>query len=103
MPDLAPVHNARKTKHLSEIDRAKRNSAKRCYSTSDPTWRRLRAVVLASEPLCRDCRRRGRITSAVAVDHIDGDTFNNLRSNLCPLCTPCHTRKTNKEDGAGFR
>ena len=103
MPQLPPVHNARKTKVLSDVDRARRNQAKRCYATNHPTWRRLRAWVLAREPLCRECRRKGRVTQGTEVDHIDGDSFNNARENLQGLCKPCHTRKTNQHDGAGFK
>lgn len=103
MPDLPPVHRPRKTKRLSDLDRSRRNQQKRCYATNHPTWRRLRKWVLDREPLCRECRRKGRIKTADCVDHIDGNSFNNDRQNLAPLCTPCHTRKTNKENGAGFK
>ena len=103
MPNLAPVHNPRMTKRLSDLDRAKRNRAKRCYPTDHPTWRKLRLTVLAEEPLCRLCAQEGRVTAATDVDHINNNSFNNDRYNLQPLCKPCHTRKTNREDGAGFK
>ena len=103
MPELPQVHNTRRTKHLTEVDRAKRNQAKRCYATSHPTWRKLRLTVLADEPLCRMCAKQGRVTPATDIDHIDGNTYNNMRTNHQPLCRPCHTRKTNAENGAGFR
>jgi 5-methylcytosine-specific restriction protein A len=57
-------------------------------------------------PLCVDCKNRGIIKLANHVDHIkpvsgpddplfwDGD-------NHQALCTPCHSRKTAREDG-GF-
>ena len=103
MPDLPPVHQPRKTKKLSDLDRARRNQQKRCYATNHPTWRRIRKWVLDREPLCRHCRQKGRTNPATEVDHIDGDSFNNDRGNLAPLCKPCHTRKTNAENGAGFK
>jgi len=103
MPDLPAVHNPRKTRRLSEADRARRNQAKRCYQTNHPTWRRLRKWVLAREPLCRHCRERGRVTPATDVDHIDGDSYNNERSNLQALCKSCHTRKGNAAGEIGWQ
>jgi 5-methylcytosine-specific restriction protein A len=62
-----------------------------------PAWRALRLVVLAEEPLCRECMKKGVLTLATEVDHIipivDGGGVLD-RSNLQPLCKPCHSRKT---------
>ena len=69
----------------------------------DRNWQRLRKLVLHSEPLCRECKRQGRLTPATEVDHIvplaAGGTndFENVQS----LCHECHSRKTATEDG-GF-
>jgi 5-methylcytosine-specific restriction protein A len=41
------------------------------------------------------------VRAANHVDHINNDPSNNDLSNLQPLCAPCHSRKTAKEDG-GF-
>ncbi|ALN84936.1 HNH endonuclease family protein [Lysobacter capsici] len=41
------------------------------------------------------------IRAASCVDHVNGDATNNDLTNLQPLCSPCHSRKTAKEDG-GF-
>jgi 5-methylcytosine-specific restriction protein A len=66
-------------------------------------WNRIRALMLAREPHCRQCRRAGSLVRAVAVDHIvprsagGGDTPRNLQ----PLCQSCHSRKTARSDG-GF-
>jgi 5-methylcytosine-specific restriction enzyme A len=65
----------------------------------DARWRRLRAMVLAREPLCRLCRATGRVVEAVEVDHIvrkragGRDELDNLQ----PLCRPCHSAKTARE------
>jgi len=102
MPDLAPVHNARKTKHLSDNDRSRRNQAKRQYKTNSTTWRKLRAQILREEPLCAECTKQGHTTPARDVDHIDGNSWNNHRSNLQALCHGHHSSKTaqeNKEKG----
>ena len=60
-----------------------------------------RAQILMDEPLCRECRKAGRIVPATDVDHIvaraDGGTDD--RSNLQPLCHACHSRKTVRENG----
>ncbi|WP_110647554.1 HNH endonuclease [Salinicola peritrichatus] len=68
---------------------------------SSAAWRKLRAQVLAEEPLCRQCVALGIVTPATDVDHIDnaeGDyTDDNSRENLQPLCHECHSRKTMAE------
>jgi 5-methylcytosine-specific restriction enzyme A len=64
-------------------------------------WLKLRAQVLAEEPLCRMCLAAGYTTPATDVDHINngaGDyTDDNRRENLQPLCHECHSRKTRAE------
>jgi 5-methylcytosine-specific restriction protein A len=71
----------------------------------DRAWQRLRAWKLREEPLCRHCRKRGRITPATQVDHIlplrRGGT--NDTSNLQSLCHSCHSRKTAAENGTANR
>ena len=55
-------------------------------------WQKLRAYVLARDPLCRDC---GAI--ATDVDHHDGNPGNNAPDNLVPRCHSCHSTKTMHE------
>ncbi len=61
-------------------------------------WQRLRRRKLQVDPLCEDCRSRGRATLAEEVDHIQ--TIANrpdLRlvwDNLQSLCGRCHRAKT---------
>lgn len=54
-------------------------------------WRRLRLLILAGEPLCRQCGR-----AATDVDHIvprrDGGP--DSAGNLQALCHRCHSSKT---------
>jgi len=75
-------------------------STARGYGTA---WQRLRLWVLKREPLCRECRKAGKLTPATDVDHITSrakggtDDPENLRS----LCESCHSVKTAREDG-GF-
>jgi 5-methylcytosine-specific restriction protein A len=72
--------------------------------TSRP-WARLRAKVLMSNPLCVKCAATGRVQAAQEVDHIvplhSGGTHD--RSNLQPLCRPCHAEKTAAEAGSRAR
>ncbi|XGA78589.1 HNH endonuclease signature motif containing protein [Halomonas sp. CH40] len=74
---------------------------------NNAAWSRLRAQVLADEPLCRHCMASGIVTPATQVDHIrngEGDyTDDNSRENLQPLCCECHSRKTRAEmEGSGL-
>lgn len=68
-------------------------------------WARLRAQVIAEEPLCRHCLARGLVSPTTDVDHIingEGDySDDNSRENLQGLCRPCHSQKTRVEMGDG--
>lgn len=67
---------------------------RRFLHTGSKRWRAIREQVLAGEPLCRDCKRMGRITPAIEVDHVSGDTADNRPENLAPLCKSCHSHRT---------
>lgn len=71
-------------------------------------WDRLRKAVLRRDSyLCQECLRNGRLTPLCvepydhAVDHITpkskggGDEMDNLQA----LCTECHNRKTDQDEG----
>lgn len=65
------------------------------------TWEKLRLMVLRDQPICAHCQR----APATEVDHIiakakGGD---NDRANLVGLCKPCHSVKTCREDGGGWK
>lgn len=77
----------------------KREANGRTLSLDSAAWRRLRASVLADEPLCRHCYRLGRVTPATDVDHANNDPSDNSRENLQALCHECHSRKTNADMG----
>lgn len=72
---------------------AKTSRHARGYGTA---WTKLRAIVLAEEPLCRICKRNGKVKPASHVDHMTpkakGGTDH--RSNLQALCAEHHTTKT---------
>jgi 5-methylcytosine-specific restriction enzyme A len=87
-------------RHSRQLSRQRLSPSKRGYGRD---WQRTRELVLAEEPFCRECERKGWIRPATEVDHIRpllrGGTHD--RSNLRPLCAACHSRKTVKSDG-GF-
>jgi predicted kinase len=67
------------------------SAAKRGYGRR---WRKLRARHIASEPLCRECRKLGRVRAGEVVDHIrphDGrEALLYDETNLQTLCKRCH-------------
>lgn len=72
---------------------------------ADPTpyvrdgWKRLRALVLGSHPICVACH----MAPATHVDHIvphrGDDRLFFDPANLQALCRSCHSSKTAKQDG----
>jgi 5-methylcytosine-specific restriction protein A len=74
--------------------RKRESSYRRGYGRA---WREIRVMVLRQEPLCRVCGEEGRLAYATQVDHIDGDAFNNERTNLQAICEQCHAKKTARE------
>lgn len=96
----ALVERGRCEKHKREswrdYERERRPPRDKVFYSS-PAWRAARALVLAGEPLCRECAKAGRVVPAVQVDHVravkdGGAPFD--PENLQPLCLACHSRKT---------
>lgn len=92
-PNLAderycPAH---KQKVEQAYNQERGSAAARGY---DARWRRTRAMVLAEEPLCRECAKEGRTVPATEVHHRDGNVENMTRENLESICKPCHSRLT---------
>lgn len=72
---------------------------KRWLPTNSRHWQRMRAQVLAEEPVCR-C---GCGQASTEVDHIDGrcETRHDYRrENLQGLAHDCHSAKTARENGS---
>lgn len=66
------------------------------YGTA--AWQRLRALKLATDPLCEDCLAIERLEPATCVDHKlaiseGGEAFPPI-DQLSSKCWPCHSRKT---------
>ncbi|MDO8264633.1 MAG: HNH endonuclease signature motif containing protein [Gallionella sp.] len=81
----------------SKTLKQKQESNGRTLALDGAVWRKLRASVLACEPLCRHCTARGLTVAATDVDHRDNDPTNNELVNLQPLCRSCHSLKTMSE------
>ncbi len=105
MAQRAATFRPRRAKPVRRIahenEQAYRRQQRRELPTYSMAWRRLRAEILAAEPLCRMCMSNGVVTRATEVDHIDEDATNNDPANLQPLCKPCHSRKTRAAMGRG--
>ncbi|MFV1944196.1 HNH endonuclease signature motif containing protein [Pseudomonas luteola] len=75
----------------------------RVVSLNSAAWKRLRAQVLAEEPLCRWCLALGKYVASTDVDHIrdsrEDYSDDNSRENLTALCHECHSLKTARSMG----
>lgn len=69
----------------------------------DKRWQKIRAMHLAREPLCRECRKRGLVVPATEVDHILPLSHggSHASDNLQSLCKSCHSKKTRGQGGIG--
>ena len=92
----ALVDKGKCAEHSRQYERYRGSSTERGYGTRH---RKIRAVVMREEPLCRECLKTGWVTPSSEMDHIDGDAWNTERSNLQMLCKKCHSVKTVKENG----
>ena len=85
----------------AEQDSQRESAYRRGYGAR---WRKLRAQILMDEPLCRECRKAGRIVPATDVDHIvaraDGGTMTGATCN--PSAMPA-TAARPSERTAGVR
>jgi 5-methylcytosine-specific restriction endonuclease McrA len=103
-PPWAPTKRERLVAFRAEQERyhPRPPAAARGYG---PDWNTLRNEILAAEPYCRHCARRGVERLAQMVDHIEPIRSAPERrldpTNCQPLCWPCHRRKSNRSDG-GF-
>jgi 5-methylcytosine-specific restriction protein A len=92
----------RKEKHRANKQVVSQDYRERNRFYQRALWKRIRAVQLQLEPLCRACRKQGRLVAAEVVDHIipfndDKDPLSVDKTNLQSLCKSCHNAKTLKE------
>jgi len=77
----------------------------------DRTWKKVRKIKLAINPLCEECLKAGIVKQAEEVHHIkpvaDYPELRLAIDNLQSLCKTCHNKKTaeekknRKKDGVG--
>lgn len=104
MPTRPAKHQAVPTRPKTDVQYEARRgtAASRGY---DSRWKRARDGFLRKHPLCAECEKLGRITTAREVDHIVAHKGDKAlfwdRTNWQSLCKPHHSVKTAREDG-GF-
>jgi 5-methylcytosine-specific restriction endonuclease McrA len=69
--------------------------AERSRFYKSPTWKRLRRMQLAEEPLCRLCGCAARVVDHIVQISQGGERYD--MGNLQSLCSPCHDRKRSQE------
>ena len=78
-------------------DRLRGGAASRGY---DRKWREARLEYLRRHPLCMQCWKEGRLTTATVVDHIIPHRGDQIlfwdQENWQALCKDCHDRKTGR-------
>lgn len=87
------INSLKKTKPKRDLEHDKR------YDSG--LWRKIRIVIFERDGYrCQPCKRKGLVTTATVVDHINpvklGGSFddpNNLESN----CVSCHQSKSSGE------
>lgn len=64
-----------------------------------------RRALLEAEPLCRECKKGGRVTIATIADHVHSMALNGRRATqeLQPICGPCSAAKTLSEAREGSK
>ncbi|MFI5324433.1 MAG: HNH endonuclease signature motif containing protein [Thermodesulfobacteriota bacterium] len=86
-----------KERSRREKERGRPSTIERGY---DKNHVRLRAYMKSKYPICAT---PGCYKHSVDLDHIDGNTRNLEESNLQMLCSSCHSIKSVREQGAGWK
>lgn len=64
-----------------------------------PGWKKIRARVLARDPICRICGVR----PSTRCDHIVAKTDDHTQAGLQGVCKECHDQKSSAEGNAAQR
>ena len=101
MPKAKPkkwIYRKPKQKQSGNDTRRQRDERDKFYNTTQ--WRKLRALHLKRNPLCKWCEELGVVKVGKIVDHIkrikSGGAPLDI-SNLQTLCTKCHAIKSGYE------
>jgi len=84
------VIKGRCDKHKATSNRPNQRTSQRGY---DHKWRQIRAEVLRDSTVCQ-YQTHCDGAKATEVDHRDGNSRNNNRTNLVATCKRCHSYKT---------
>lgn len=97
-PGFCPEHRRKVYKAQKTVVSDDYRERNRFYQRKE--WKNVRKLQLALEPLCRECRKAGKLTAAVIVDHVvtiaNGGAELEL-SNLQSLCKSHHDGKTRSD------
>jgi 5-methylcytosine-specific restriction protein A len=74
--------------------------AERSRFYKSPTWKRLRRMQLAEEPLCRSCGLAARVVDHIVQISQGGERYD--MGNLQSLCSSCHDKKRQQESRRTF-
>ena len=93
-PPCPTPHRGKCPARVRAADRARASEARTWYTLE--RWRRLRRVVLLSDPVCHTCH----VAPSTEVDHVqphrgDAGLFWDT-ANLQGLCATCHSQKTRR-------
>ena len=99
MPFAPPRHSNPAQQQQRLIADKQHNSDTAFYHSA--TWKKLRKLILARDPLCVICLAAGQVTEATQVDHIVPRRIAPDRSydstNLRSICASCHSRRTRQD------
>ena len=87
--------------HASQAARQRYTHSRGVYRSDGGVWRKLQRLLLAEEPLCRECATLGFVEAARQVDHVipisERPELRLYRPNLEALCHRHHSAKTRDE------
>lgn len=108
MPNRPPIHCPRcqgvhpagvcpQARAQAKAKAQQRSKARGPRPYNRVAWQRLRRMILARDPICRD--PEGCTQPSTDVDHRNGDATDNREDNLWGLCHAHHSKKTAREQG----
>jgi len=75
------------------------------YIYKSSQWKKLRQMILHSQPICQHCERKNKYITANTIDHITpinkGGAVWSM-DNLQALCSSCHNSKSAKDREGGI-
>lgn len=86
--------NCGKNKVAISMSDNKMYMRKFCNTCADNKYKKKYRVIINSKSVCEKCGFVPDLDCQLDVDHIDGNSRNNDRSNLVILCANCHRLKT---------